>query len=119
MTARLALPLPLVALLLATAAAAPPATRKVPVTDTYHGVKVVDDYRWLEDGKGKAVKAWSDAQNEYARAYLGKLPVAAKIRPEVKKILSAKTISHFRLHYSGGQLFAMKGQPPGSSPSWW
>src|SRR4030088_222024 len=26
-----------------------PATPKRPVTDTYHGVTVVDDYRWLED----------------------------------------------------------------------
>jgi prolyl oligopeptidase len=103
-------------LFLSAVPAAPLATKKVPVTDTYHGVKVVDDYRWLEDGKSKAVKAWSDAQNAHARAYLAKLPIAAKIRPQVKKILSARTVSDFKLHFSGGQLFAMKRQPPKEQP---
>ena len=41
--------------------AAPPATKKEPATDTYHGVKVVDDYRWLEDWNKKDVKDWSEA----------------------------------------------------------
>ena len=36
--------------------AAPPAAARVPVTDEYHGVKVVDDYRWLEDGSDPKVK---------------------------------------------------------------
>jgi hypothetical protein len=27
----------------------PPPSPKRPVTDVYHGVKVVDDYRWLEN----------------------------------------------------------------------
>ena len=27
---------------------APPAEKR-PVTDSYHGIKVVDDYRWLEN----------------------------------------------------------------------
>ena len=27
----------------------PPATRKVPVTETLHGVTITDPYRWLED----------------------------------------------------------------------
>src|SRR5262245_54377388 len=54
------------------AVAEPPAAAKKPVTDTYHGVTVVDDYRWLEDGSNKDVKAWSDAQNEHARASLSR-----------------------------------------------
>jgi hypothetical protein len=50
--------------------AAVPPTEKKPVTDEYHGVQVVDEYRWLEDGDSAAVKAWTAAQNQYSRAWL-------------------------------------------------
>ena len=52
----------------------PPIARKEPVTDVYHGVKVTDDYRWLEDWSNPNTRLWSDAQNEYARKYLGAIP---------------------------------------------
>ncbi len=50
-------------LLLAAAAEvpAPPPTRRQPVEDRYHGVVVVDDYRWLEDAKSPEVVAWTEA----------------------------------------------------------
>src|SRR3984885_4359781 len=54
--------------------AQPPAAQKRPVTDTYHGVAVTDEYRWLENGNNEAVRKWSDAQNARARAALDKLP---------------------------------------------
>ena len=41
---------------------APPQTEKIPVTDSYHGVSVVDEYRWLEDGNDPKVKAWVAAR---------------------------------------------------------
>ncbi len=62
---------------------APPPTRVDPVTDTIHGVEVVDPYRWLEGDNsdpanmGKVndeVSAWTDAQNAHTRNLLDNLP---------------------------------------------
>jgi prolyl oligopeptidase len=44
------------------------ATEKRPVTDSYHGIKVIDDYRWLENWDDPAVKQWSGAENMASRA---------------------------------------------------
>ncbi|HKA08673.1 MAG TPA: prolyl oligopeptidase family serine peptidase [Gemmataceae bacterium] len=96
--------------------AAPPETPKKPVTDTYHGVSVVDPYRWLEDGKSDEVRKWSDAQNEYTRSYLDKLAGADKLRTKLKEIVAAAVVSHSRLEYRPGKLFAMKRQPPKEQP---
>jgi prolyl oligopeptidase len=109
---RIFIPLVLVAATLA----APPETAKKPVTDTYHGVSVVDQFRWLEDGASADVRKWSDAQNEFARAYLDKLPGADKIRAKLKEILQAAVVSHSHLEFRPGKLFAMKRQPPKEQP---
>ncbi len=97
-------------------ACAPPATRKAPVTDTYHGVKVTEDYRWLEDGDDPAVREWSKAQTARARRILDRLPRVDEIRARVTEILSAKTVSHWGLAPRGGQLFAVKREPPKQQP---
>jgi len=52
-----------------------------PVTDTYHGVVVADDYQWLEDRDSKATRAWTGAQDARTRAYLEGL--AREWAPEV------------------------------------
>jgi prolyl oligopeptidase len=104
------------ALAACTAAAAPPATPKKPVTDTYHGVAVTDDYRWLEDGNNPEVKAWSDAQNAHARAVLDKLPGVPVLRERLTKIMAAKTTSHAGLAVRDGRVFALRRQPPKQQP---
>ena len=60
-----------------------PPTEKKPVTDEYHGVKVVDDYRWLEDADTPAVKAWTQVQNQRTRAWLDALPDRAAIQRQL------------------------------------
>lgn len=96
--------------------AAPPATMKQRVTDVYHGVSVPDDYRWLEESSHESVRAWSDAQNAYARQYLDGRPQVAAIRKRVTEIMSAETISYFELAHRRGVVLAMKRQPPKQQP---
>jgi prolyl oligopeptidase len=93
-----------------------PATRTDEVTDTYHGVAVADPYRWLETWDDPEVKAWSEAQNQYARSILDALPAAAALRPQVEAILAAKVVSYGSLAIAGKQLFASKRQPPKPQP---
>jgi prolyl oligopeptidase len=57
-----------------------PATRKVEHVDTYHGEKVADPYRWLEDDNSAETKAWVKAQNEVTRKYLDAIPARADIQ---------------------------------------
>ncbi|MCU1275980.1 MAG: prolyl endopeptidase [Bryobacterales bacterium] len=97
-------------------AAGPPPAPKKPVTDIYHGVKVVDDYRWLEDINDPAVRAWSDAQNRDARSYLDALPMRAAIYERVKQLRSYPSPRYFALEYRKNVLFAIKRQPPKQQP---
>ena len=47
-----------------------PATPRRPVSSEYHGVTVMEDYRWLENFDDSAVRAWSDSQNAHTRAFI-------------------------------------------------
>jgi prolyl oligopeptidase len=109
---RIALIATLVILSLSVLAAEPPVTQKATVTDTYHGVTVSEDYRWLENWNDPKVRQWSDAQNAYARSILDNLPNVEALREQITEIMKAKRISYGSLYFYGGHLFAQKHQPP-------
>jgi prolyl oligopeptidase len=88
------------------------ATPKKPVTDEYDGVKVEDDYQWLEKDDDPAVKAWSDAQNQRTRKYLDKLPDRAAIEKQLADWYAKTSPSYSRIVSRPGVLFAFKFQPP-------
>ncbi len=71
----------------------PPATATGPVADTYHGVRVADPYRWLEDHDGEATAAWVRAQNEVTFDYLRKLPEREAIRQRLTTLLDYERFS--------------------------
>ena len=85
-----------------TEAPSPPATPKHPVVDEYHGVKVSDDYRWLEDGKSPDVVAWTAAQDKYARSLLDPLPMHMSIYEFMKRLDSERSPSYYDLQSRGG-----------------
>ncbi|MBD2752341.1 prolyl oligopeptidase family serine peptidase [Spirosoma validum] len=47
---------------------------KRPVTDTYFGKAVIDNYRWLEDLNNQEVKDWFKTQGDYTNAVLDQIP---------------------------------------------
>jgi prolyl oligopeptidase len=87
-------------------------TPKKPVTDEYQGVKVQDDYQWLEKDDDPAVKAWSDAQNQRTRKYLDKLPDRAAIEKQLTDWYAKTSPSYSGIVSRPGTLFAFKFQPP-------
>lgn len=66
-------------------------TETRPVTDTMHGIHVVDPYRWLEgDAQGAPtdeVRAWTAAQNQHTRAVLDGLPGRDKIEARLTDLM--------------------------------
>jgi prolyl oligopeptidase len=82
------------------------------VTDSYHGISVADPYRWLEDGKSEAVRAWTAAQNTHARERLDALPGRAAIAQRVAQVLEAPQVAYPGLRVAGPHWFVLVDAPP-------
>jgi prolyl oligopeptidase len=63
-----------------------PAAAKVDRVDTYHGVAVVDSYRWLEDIDSPQTRAWIDAEVDLTNRVVGNLPHREAIRAQLEKV---------------------------------
>jgi prolyl oligopeptidase len=95
----------------------PPDTPKHAVTDEYQGgVKVTDDYRWLENWDDAAVKQWSAAENARTREYLDHLPARPALRTRIAQLIAATSAAYEDLQFRAGVLFAKKYQPPMQQP---
>ncbi|MCU1289463.1 MAG: prolyl oligopeptidase [Acidobacteria bacterium] len=63
-----------------------PQTKKVDQTDDYHGTKVADPYRWLEDDNSAETKAWVEAQNKVTYAYLNQIPERETLKKRLTEL---------------------------------
>lgn len=89
---------------------------RIPVTDTYHGVAVTEDYRWLEDASSEETIAWTKAQQQRTRAYFDGISWRDALRARVEQLLKAETTMYWRLGSGGSTFFALKVQTPRQRP---
>ena len=69
-----------------------PPTKADPVTDTLHGVKITDPYRWLEDQNSPPTREWLAAQDKFARAYLDGVPGRDALRRKFEALLKIESV---------------------------
>lgn len=63
-----------------------PKTEKGDQVDDYHGTKVADPYRWLEDANSEKTKAWVEAENKLTFGFLHGIPAREGIRKRVEEL---------------------------------
>ncbi|WNG31488.1 S9 family peptidase [Cystobacter fuscus] len=63
-----------------------PAARKDDVVDDYHGTKVADPYRWLENPDSPESRQWIEAENQLTFGYLEKIPLRARLKQRMTEL---------------------------------
>jgi prolyl oligopeptidase len=93
---------------------APPETPTKPVVDILHGTKVIDNYRWLEDGASPATQKWVADEMAYTRALLDPLPGRDAIHKRLTELLSIGSVGVPEIagrHYFYTRREGMQNQP--------
>jgi prolyl oligopeptidase len=79
-----------------------PEARKVEQLDDYHGLKIADPYRWLENSDTPETRAWLAAENKLTFDYLARIPEHEKIRNRLAGLWNfevARSPTRFGKHY--------------------
>jgi prolyl oligopeptidase len=63
-----------------------PVARKADQVDDYHGVKVADPYRWLEDLDSEETRAWVEAENKLTFSYLNSIPARTAVKDRLTRL---------------------------------
>ena len=80
-----------------------PKAKTVDQVDDYHGVKVADPYRWLEDTDSAETHDWVEAENKLTFSYLEQIPYRGAIR---ERLLKLWNYERFTVpHQEGGRYF--------------
>ena len=83
-----------------------PAAPRGETVDVYHGTKVADPYRWLEDPKADATRAFVDAQNALAQPWLEALPQRNWIKDRLTALWNYERVGVPRR--KGGKYFFLR-----------
>lgn len=65
---------------------APPIAPTKPVINDYHGIKVSDPYRYMENLNDPAVQSWFKGQDEYTRSVLSTIPGRDRLLARIQEL---------------------------------
>lgn len=94
-----------------------PKTKKIEQIDDYHGTKISDPYRWLEDDNSAETKAWVEAQNKVTFAYLNQIPERAKLKARLTELWNYERYS--APFEQGGKYFYTKNDGLQNQSVWY
>jgi len=70
-----------------------PASRAVDTVDEFHGVKVADPYRWLEDLESEEVSQWVAAQNRLTFGCLESIDGRQRLSERIRELIDYERVS--------------------------
>jgi prolyl oligopeptidase len=79
-----------------------PETKALKQVDDYHGIKVDDPYRWLEDDNSKETKAWVESQNKVTNQFLAQISYKDKVKERLTALWNFDKMS---TPFKKGKLF--------------
>jgi prolyl oligopeptidase len=91
-----------------------PQTPVKPVIDMFHGTKVLDNYRWLENGSSPETQKWVEEENSYTRGMLDRLPGRDAIHARLSELLQIGSVTPPAIagkHYFYTKREGMQNQP--------
>jgi len=63
-----------------------PVTKKGDLIEDYHGTKIADPYRWMEDLDSKDVADWVATENKVTEAHLASLPMRERFKQRITEL---------------------------------
>jgi prolyl oligopeptidase len=92
----------------------PPQAAVKPVADMFHGTRVIDNYRWLENGTSPETQKWVEEEMSYTRGMLDRLPGRDSLHKRLTELLSIGSVTAPVLagkHYFYTKREGMQNQP--------
>src|SRR5271165_2608993 len=92
----------------------PPVAAVKPIADMFHGTRVVDNYRWLENGNSPETKTWVEQEMAYTRGMLDHLAGRDATHKRLTELLSIGSVTPPVIagrHYFYTRREGMQNQP--------
>ena len=85
-----------------------PATPVKAVINDYNGVKITDNYRWLEDMKNPEVTGWFKKQADFSKNFIEKISGRDQLFSDMKYLDDLKSEDYYNAKKSGNNYFYTK-----------